>query len=72
MERDKNREVQAKLIYDVRKVISKYKSTGEIFLGGIPMIANDVVAYVKADLKVFGITIFLFLILALSIIFKSF
>lgn len=71
LERDKNREVQAKLIYDVRKVISKYKSTGEIFLGGIPMIANDVVAYVKADLKVFGITIFLFLILALSIIFKQ-
>ncbi len=71
IERDSNRDQQTQLIYDVRRVMAKYKSTGEIFLGGIPMIANDVVAFVKADLKIFGITIFLFLILALSIIFKQ-
>ena len=35
------------------------------------MIANDVVSYVKNDLKVFGIAILFFLILTLMIIFRQ-
>ena len=35
------------------------------------MIANDVVTYVKNDLKVFGIAILFFLILTLMIIFRQ-
>ena len=47
------------------------KSAGEIYLGGIPMIANDVVDFVKSDLKIFGISILIFLVLVLFIIFKQ-
>ncbi len=43
-ERDKQRDSQTKLITEVREIIKEYNNTGELFLGGIPMIANDVVA----------------------------
>ncbi len=71
LERDNHRNNQTKLISDVRNIIAKYKNEGSFFLGGIPMIANDVVEFVKGDLKIFGFSILLFLIAALTIIFRQ-
>ena len=45
-ERDKLRKIQNELILDVRNIIGDYRQYGELYLGGIPMIANDVVSYV--------------------------
>ncbi len=70
-QRDTNRNNQKELINDVRKIIKNFDNTGEIFLGGIPMIANDVVSFVKSDLKIFGISILIFLIITLSVIFRQ-
>jgi uncharacterized protein len=70
-EREKERNKQKQLVFQVREIINNYKVTGDIYLGGIPMIANDVVAFVKNDLKVFGISILLFLIVTLTIIFRQ-
>ncbi|MAI02195.1 MAG: RND family transporter, partial [Rickettsiales bacterium TMED254] len=71
IERNKQRSNQSNLILDIRKIINDYKNTGDIYLGGIPMISNDVVAFVKNDLKVFGLSILVFLIMTLSIIFRQ-
>ncbi len=70
-ERNIHRNKQNNLISDTRKIIEKYKHSGDLYLGGIPMIANDVVAFVKNDLKVFGTSIFIFLIITLFIIFRQ-
>ena len=70
-ERDKERNSQKNLVSEVREIINDYKGTGDIYLGGIPMIANDVIAFVKNDLKVFGVSILLFLIITLAIIFRQ-
>ena len=69
--RDVERNIQTSLINDTRNILNKYKSYGEIYLGGIPMIANDVVSFVKNDLKVFGISILVFLVIILFIIFRQ-
>jgi len=69
--RDSERNIQTSLIKDTRSILNKYKSSGEIYLGGIPMIANDVVSFVKNDLKVFGISILIFLVIILFIIFRQ-
>ncbi len=69
--RDVERDVQTSLIKDTRNILNKYKSSGEIYLGGIPMIANDVVSFVKNDLKIFGISILMFLVIILFIIFRQ-
>lgn len=68
--RDLIREDQAKEIKDLRKIISNYESQGKIFLGGINMIASDIVGYVKNDLLIYGSSLVLILIFVLWYIFR--
>jgi predicted RND superfamily exporter protein len=59
-------------IKDVRKVQEKYTSDRyEIRLGGIPMITNDMVAFIKNDLINFGFGVLLFILGTLVIIFRK-
>ena len=48
-------------IVEIRDVINKYGENAQIFLGGIPMIADDMMSFIKSDIIVFGIG-FLFLL----------
>ena len=41
-------------INEIRDVISKYGENAKINLGGIPMIADDMMGYIKSDIVVFG------------------
>ena len=41
-------------INEIRSVIKNYTSTAKIHLGGIPMIADDMMTYIKNDIIVFG------------------
>ena len=59
-------------ITEIRDVISKYGENAKIHLGGIPMIADDMMSYIKSDIVVFGIGVFIFIILTLWFIFKNF
>jgi len=58
-------------IIDVRKIISKYQQFGTLHMGGVTMITDDMITYIKNDLIVFGIGVFLFLVGMLSIIFRE-
>jgi predicted RND superfamily exporter protein len=59
-------------ITEIRDVISKYGESAKIHLGGIPMIADDMMSYIKSDIIVFGIGVFIFIILTLWFIFRNF
>ena len=59
-------------ITEIREVISKYGENAKIHLGGIPMIADDMMSYIKSDIAVFGIGVFIFIILTLWFIFRNF
>ena len=61
-----------KNIVEIREVINKYGEGVKIHLGGIPMIADDMMSFIKSDITVFGIGVFLFIILTLWLIFKNF
>ena len=54
----------------IRAILQDYKSYGTLHLGGVPMIANDMITFIKNDLIVFGIGVFVFLISMLSVIFR--
>lgn len=45
------------LIAEVREVRDSFKDRGVLYVGGVPMIAADMVAFVKSDLAVFGGTV---------------
>ncbi|MDA8688160.1 MMPL family transporter [Candidatus Pelagibacter bacterium] len=58
-------------INEIRDIIGKYGENAKIHLGGIPMIANDMMSYIKSDIIVFGIGVFLFIIVTLWFIFRN-
>ena len=58
-------------INEIRDVISKYGENAKIHLGGIPMIADDMMGYIKSDIVVFGIGVFIFIVLTLWFIFRN-
>jgi predicted RND superfamily exporter protein len=58
-------------ITEIRGVIKKYGENAQIHLGGLPMITDDMMSYVQSDIVVFGIGVFLFIIITLWLIFKK-
>jgi uncharacterized protein len=58
-------------INEIRLVLQKYKDTAKIHLGGIPMIADDMMTYIKNDIVVFGAGVFLFIVFTLWFVFRS-
>ena len=59
-----------KNIIEIREIIKNYDNIGKIYLGGIPMIADDMMSFIKSDIIVFGFGVLLFIILTLWFVFK--
>ncbi len=58
-------------IDEIRDVINKYGESAKIHLGGIPMITDDMMSFIKNDIIVFGIGVFIFIVLTLWFIFRN-
>ena len=56
-------------IKEIRDIINKYGENAKIHLGGIPMIADDMMSFIKNDIIVFGVGVFIFIIFTLWFIF---
>jgi predicted RND superfamily exporter protein len=59
-------------IIQIREIMAEYQQYGELHLGGLTMVADDMITFIKNDLIVFGIGVFVFLVLMLSFIFRMF
>jgi len=58
-------------ITQIREVIKSYEDVGKIYLGGIPMIADDMMSFIKSDIIVFGLGVFLFIVATLWFVFRK-
>ncbi len=58
-------------ILEIRDVIKSYNNIGKINLGGIPMIADDMMTFIKSDIVVFGLGVLLFIIVTLWFVFRK-
>ncbi|MGS2717198.1 efflux RND transporter permease subunit [Eionea flava] len=58
-------------VQNVRRVVERYKPDAQIFLGGVSMIAADMVDFIRSDIVVFGVGIIIFIIIILSVIFRQ-
>jgi predicted RND superfamily exporter protein len=58
-------------ILAVRAIMDAHRDNGQLYLGGISMIADDMISYIKNDLRIFGFGVFLLLVLMLGLFFKS-
>ncbi|MDC1527577.1 MMPL family transporter [Gammaproteobacteria bacterium] len=58
-------------IADIRITLEKYRDSATIYLGGVPMIADDLVTFVRNDLFTFGAAILFFIIASLAYLFRK-
>ena len=58
-------------IETIRGIVATYRDQGELHLGGVPMIADDIVTFVSNDLVLFGSAVFLLIVLTLTVIFRQ-
>jgi len=68
--KDLRKKKNHKNIVEIREIIKSYKDIGKIYLGGIPMIADDMMSFIKNDIIIFGIGVLLFIIITLWFVFK--
>ena len=69
--RDKIKKKNHENILEIRDIIKSYDDIGKIYLGGIPMIADDMMTFIKSDIIIFGIGVLLFIIATLWFVFRS-
>ena len=69
--RDKMRRQRHRDIAAIRVIMDNYRRDADLFLGGVSMIADDMISFIRNDLKVFGVGVLVFLILTLGIIFRA-
>ncbi|MEA1879898.1 MAG: MMPL family transporter [Campylobacterota bacterium] len=69
--RDLQRILQEKTITDIRTIMTQYQDNATLFLGGVQMISNDIVGFVKSDLVIYGSLLIVLLILVLGILFRK-
>ena len=60
-----------RMVAAVRDVAERFRPYAKIFVGGVPMIAADMMAFVRSDLVTFGTAILLVMAVVLWLIFRS-
>jgi predicted RND superfamily exporter protein len=68
--RDESRRRDHQNVAAIRSIMNKYRQDGTLFLGGVSMIADDMITFIKSDLKVFGTAVLLLLVLTIAVIFR--
>lgn len=68
--KDAAQATRAQLLQAVRRVQTKYQDQVTLYLGGVPMIAADMITYVKSDLAIFGGAVIVLMIVTLSLFFR--
>ncbi|MEE4608801.1 MAG: MMPL family transporter [Desulfobacteraceae bacterium] len=69
--RDQQRRKWHATIVDIRSILDGYRDDADVFLGGVEMIADDMLTFIRNDLKVFGTGVFVFLVLILWLLFRN-
>lgn len=62
---------QHEMIATIRQTLDRYRDDAQIYLGGAPMIADDLVTFVQGDLSTFSFAVLILIIGALGIIFRK-
>ena len=59
------------LIKNIRMTMDAYRDQASLYLGGVPMIRNDVIDFIKSDLVVFSLAVILTMSIMLTILFRQ-
>jgi uncharacterized protein len=68
-----NTRLQAQMQADiaaVRAILAQHRTHADLHLGGVPMVASDMIDYIRSDISVFGVGVGIFIILLLAVAFR--
>ena len=71
LHRDAMRARQHYNIAEIRAIMAEHRGDADLFLGGVSMIADDLISFIKSDLVVFGFSVLCLLALTLWLIFRQ-
>jgi predicted RND superfamily exporter protein len=54
----------------IRGIMASYKVDASLHLGGVPMVSDDMITFIRKDLVTFGLGVLLFIVLILALIFR--
>ena len=66
-----NTKKRSKLVHKIRDTLLNENISYKYFLGGIDMIADDTLSFIKNDIIVFSISVLIFIFIVLILIFRS-
>ena len=69
--RDAMRAEQHLNIAEVRAVMDQHRGKADLFLGGVSMIADDLITFIKSDLRIFGTGVICLLAVTLWMVFRQ-
>ena len=69
--KDKIKKQNHENILEIRDIIKNFNKDSKIHLGGIPMIADDMMTFIKNDIIVFGLGVLVFIIATLWFVFRK-
>ena len=69
--KDNNKKKNHENILEIRKIIKDFSNNSKIHLGGIPMIADDMMTFIKNDILIFGLGVLFFIIATLWFVFRK-
>jgi len=58
-------------VNEIRQTMDKYRNNAQLFLGGVPMIRNDVVSFIAKDIVIFSLSVIALMSIVLVFIFRS-
>jgi len=64
------RERESRDIATVRAIMDTHRGVADLYLGGIPMVASDMIDFIRHDLAVFGVGVLIFLVAMLAVSFR--
>jgi predicted RND superfamily exporter protein len=60
-----------RLVGEVRTIMDRHRDQADLYLGGVPMIMADMIAFIGRDLGLFGLGVIFFLVITLGVIFRK-
>ena len=58
-------------IAQIRTILDKHRDAATLYLGGMPMIIDDMMTFIQSDMATFGGAVLLFLVVMMGIIFRE-
>ena len=58
-------------IAQIRAILDKHRGEATLYLGGMPMIIDDMMTFIQSDMATFGGAVLLFLVVMMGIIFRE-